>query len=389
MQKQLLTTIIKSRNAFDKIHAPEIMDSLGVYERVLYESIVDYYLTDAKADLVDVGILQQQIKQKNPKHYKELLNCLNELPKVQSEPNIIQLALDIRKDALSKILASRLLTVEKQGVEELIDKYQSLGNAHEEYIKPSVAYLQQELSEENRIKLYPQTLHDCTGGALRGHNILVFGRPEIGKSAFLINLAGCFLRDGKKVLFIENEDVTSVTLSRIAARILEVPADVILSDKDYYQWELDKNGFGNLVLCPLTPGTLWDIERLTKRHKPDIVCVNQLSNLHIGNAEGVQQREQAGKGIRAIAKRHNILAVSSAQAGGRGIGKLYLDLEDLDFSQTGLQGAVDLLIGIGMSGLGTYENDDSQRGISILKNKLSGKHARFMSRLDKTLNIYR
>src|SRR5690606_32666023 len=67
------------------------------------------------------------------------------------------------------------------------------------------------------LKVYPESLNNkLDGGAAGGDHIVVFARPEAGKSAWVINAMGGFARQGAPGLYIGNED----RKDRIEGRII-------------------------------------------------------------------------------------------------------------------------------------------------------------------------
>ena len=231
--------------------------------------------------------------------------------------------------------------------------------------------------------MYPSSLQEATGGAGRGNSLLVFGRPEVGKSLFWINLCGGFLHDGHRVLVIENEDPVNTTLSRIVSRISSRTIFEVMKDIQGTQDIVKRGGYDNLFLKSLSPGTFSEINGLIDRYKPDILIINQLRNLAVGNGEKVSTMEKAATGARNLAKKHDILVVSVTQAGDSASGKLVLDMSDIDSSKTGMPAQMDLIVGVG-------SNEDfeanGRRMLSLSKNKLSGNHSFFPVGVDVQTN---
>jgi hypothetical protein len=91
----------------------------------------------------------------------------------------------------------------------------------------------------------------------------------------------------------------------------------------------------------------------------------------------------AANAVRQIGSRQNALAISVTQAGESAAGKPVLDMEDVDFSNTGIQGAVDVMIGIGAS---KDDENAGRRVISLPKNKRTGRHDFFPVEVDIQLN---
>jgi RecA-family ATPase len=138
-------------------------------------------------------------------------------------------------------------------------------------------------------------------------------------------------------------------------------------------------GYDNLVLASLTPGTPKEIERLIIDHKPDVVVMDQLRNLLVGEENFTRSLERSAQIVRALGKKHNALVLSVTQAGDSASGKSILDMGDVDSSNTGIPAQADVMIGIGMS------RDDELQGrrvLSLPKNKAGGNHDSFPVRVD-------
>ena len=393
MEQKILQALLQSRKNYIDLQKFKIWISLSDQGQVLYSFISSFYEADPDAEQVDPDILKEQIKRKFPKQadiYSIIIDKLYAKVRNLSVPNLIKEIITVKKEALGRELSSKLLQPGASNAQGLMEEYLQVETATTELFEDSdilinlpVVELAEELSSSHKIRLWPQHLQDSTGGALRGHNILIFGRPEIGKSLIAINLVGGLLYDGYKVLFIENEDPSKVTLSRIISRITGKDIFYILEHPKEVQELLDKSNYKNLIIKSLSPGTFMEINSLIERISPDVVVINQVHNIHVGKAETVIQRERVAKLSRNTAKKYDILMINVCQAGESAENKLVLDMGDIDFSNTGMPAQYDLIVGIGCN------QDMEQRGrrvISLCKNKLSGQHDYFSVLVDTKLS---
>jgi KaiC/GvpD/RAD55 family RecA-like ATPase len=202
----------------------------------------------------------------------------------------------------------------------------------------------------------------------------VFARPEKGKTLFTINLSCGFLTQGLDVLYIGNEEPAEDIRMRFRMRLLQKPKQLIRQYPDKAAEALAKLNVGRLNIAALSPGTFPEIERLVDKYSPKVVVLDQLRNLAVDNDSRTGQLEAAANLARALAKSRGVLVVSVTQAGDSATGKVYLAMNDVDSSKTGIPAAVDLMIGVG--------GDDQMAasgllGISLPKNKLSGSHESF------------
>lgn len=232
----------------------------------------------------------------------------------------------------------------------------------------------------------PMALNDRLGGGLKkGNHVVAFGRPEAGKSAFAINAACGFARQGFKGIYFINEDRVEDILLRCISNLTGIQK-FELSDRYEEATELaHENGYANIICISASPGTLDQIERLVDRYTPDWMVIDQLRNVQIKEDNRVVQLEKAATGIRNIAKMYNVATVSVTQAGDSASGKAILDMSDIDSSKTGIPAQADLMVGIGV----TDELEmQGKRYLSLPKNKLGGRHESFPVNIDILLSRY-
>lgn len=134
--------------------------------------------------------------------------------------------------------------------------------------------------------------------------------------------------------------------------------------------------YGSLAVVELASGRISEVDGLARRWQPDVIILDQLRNLKAGGAGGNRALEldEVARAARDLGKRHNAVVVSITQAGDSADEKQVLGMGDIDWSNTGIQAAADLLIGIGV----TAELDrQGKRWVTLVKNKVGGKHASF------------
>jgi len=391
MESKILSSIIKDRESFNRLSKLNVKDSFSDPAKFIYEIVCDFYDKDTSISFVDLELVEKRIERELPKQIELYRNILKTLNETTSAPNLLEEIIALKKDSIARALSSTLLTPKRNGVLELMDDYKFV----EEYVKSqeegddniligaNVSEIVESLKDQNRIKLWPKALQEATGGAMLGNNVLVFGRPEVGKSLFIINMVGGLLHDGYKVLFIENEDPAKATMSRIVCRLSEKHIVDVIENPDEVEETIKTRGYDNLILKSLSPGTFRDIQSLIDQHGVDVVVINQLRNIWVGKESRVEQMEIAATSARNLAKKNNILVIGVTQAGDSGTNKLRLEMGDIDFSNTGMPAQMDLIIGVGSN-----EEYDSKswRMISLPKNKLSGEHLYFPVLIDTKTN---
>ena len=390
MESKILSSIIKDRESFNKLSKLNVKDSFSDPAKFIYDIVCDFYDNDTSVSFVDLELVEKRIERELPKQIDLYRNILKTLNETTSSANLLSEVIAIKKDSIARELSSLLLTHQKTGVIELMEEYKNVESSFDEddedeslLAGAKIHDIVESLKNQNRIKLWPKALHQATGGAIRGNNVLVFGRPEVGKSLFIINMVGGLLHDGYKVLFIENEDPAKSTMSRLICRLADKPLIDVIENPDEVENVVRQRGYNNLILKSLSPGTFRDIQSLIDHHGVDVVVINQLRNIWVGKESRVEQMEIAATSARNLAKKNNILVIGVTQAGDSGTNKLRLEMGDIDFSNTGMPAQMDLIIGIGSN-----EEYDSKswRMISLPKNKLSGEHLYFPVTVDTKIN---
>lgn len=386
-EQRIIKACIESREAYEQLRRIGISDDgfTAIGRRALGD-IRRYYELDNDARSVDVeSLFARADTLPNPKHAGAIKDYLRTLPDGVSARNVVSDLTEHRKRLVGGRLSIALANNSPE-VPSLIAEYQAIeeptGETEEVLIDPfDVSDLEQEAGEEEqRIALWPRALSDrCNGGAKRGHHLLVYGRPESGKTLVTLNMVVGFLHQGLKVLYVGNEEPISDLRQRIRQRVTgrnvaDFTGDRAGSAKSLREQKASGKITGQISFADLSPGTFPVIDRLCGKHKPDVLVLDQLRNIRVAAEARVEELESAATQARNLAKRHGLLVVSVTQAGASADGKIYLDLSDVDSSKTGIPAQVDLMVGVG--------SNEAMRaagvlGFSLPKNKISGDHAQF------------
>jgi hypothetical protein len=173
------------------------------------------------------------------------------------------------------------------------------------------------------------------------------------------------------VLYIGNEDPVRDIMVRIVSNLTGMTVDEMAAAENVDQTALEK-GARNIAVKATSPGTIREIEALIKRHKPDVLFVDQLRNITSGKTDNFTQLlDKNAQAVRALGKRHGLVTVSITQAGDSATGRAVLGMGDVDSSNTGIPGAADLMIGVGVT---DSLEQAGQRMLSLCKNKLGAVH---------------
>lgn len=391
-EKALLSALVYDRATYDRLK-DYIGDDLSDQGEILYGLISEYYETDADATQVSLELIHDSLERKYPKHIEVFTRILDGLQPV-SIPNMNREFLEFKRETAARKLGQALLGVDEREIDSRLQEYMKLHDdslqtgGSDEHIHQGkgIADLLSHVSPENLIRIAPRSLNDrLDGGLPRGSHILVYAPPETGKSAFCITIAASFLDQGYKVLYVGNEDPHNMMLLRFYSCLSGMTKHEILKNPEKSEERARSHGYDNLVFASLSPGDIADVRRLVSKHKPDVVVVDQLPNL-TSNLPPVEKLGFLAQEVRNIGKAHDLVMISVAQAGAHH--KLVLDLGDVYFSNVAIQGAVDVMVG-----LGSNEEYDraNRRMVSLAKNKLSGNHEPFpviiQPELSRILNV--
>jgi archaellum biogenesis ATPase FlaH len=394
-ERRILAAAAGSRAAYKRIDRHVGTHDLTEAGKLVYKHIGEYYARDSDAAKVDLDTLGAVIAAAvdNPKHRESFDTIIRGIAETDlSAANVAHELVLLKREAVSARLSSALLSSKNEGVEDLLEEYRAL-LATDEVVEDEeelflhdaeVDDLFSAHAESDLIRIAPMSLTNrLDGGCLRGHHVLVFARPEMGKTMFLVNATAGFLAQGLRVLYLGNEEPIKDTNLRILCRLAEMTKYDVLTNRERAAARARERGYPNLWMRQLTPGTPAEIERLCEAISPDVLIVDQLRNIRMKEEDFVRKLEQAAQAVRQIGARQNCLVISVTQAGDSASGKSVLDMGDVDSSNTGIPGQADVMIGIG----GT-DNDvqSGRRVLSLPKNKRTGKHDFFPVRVDTNLS---
>lgn len=377
MEQKLIAACIQSREAFDEVLSTQIDEDFTDQAKVLWKLVKSYYGADPEAAFVDVDILKSIIGREQPKHKELFVDYLDALQGV-SVSNVLKEALEVKLDAVRHRLAQELTAGRDAKVDDLLEQYNrlKLGELVEEhgkaevFVGTSVQSIMEDTDIANRIGVLPSSLNNqIKGGVLRQHHIVVFAPTEMGKSLFGLNMAYGFVKQGLKVLYCGNEDPAKDMINRFLWRASGLTEEEMRKDPEEAEAIAISKGYHNFIFAEMAPGSPREIEDLIVEYTPDILMVDQIRNLDMGEVNKVLQLEAAAAFMRRMGKKYNLVPVSFTQAADSATGKLLLNRGDIDFSNIGIPGTADLLIGIGAT------EDMEMRGermISFIKNKVSG-----------------
>ena len=216
-------------------------------------------------------------------------------------------------------------------------------------------------------------------GVNAGHLIEVGARPNTGKTSFhasLIAAPNGFAHQGAKCVILCNEEASH----RVGARYLTAATGMTMQEvknnpsraRDVYD-AVKKN----IKIKDASDRDMAWVESVCKSYKPDIVVLDMGDKF--ARTGGFARPDEALKAnaiyARQIAKSHNCAIFYMSQLSADAEGKVLLNQSMMEGSRTGKAAEADLMVLIAKNPVvDGQEEEDTQRHLNVVKNKLSGWH---------------
>ena len=380
---KVIESCLQSRDAFEKVRDHVQIEELSLQGQTWWPLIKEWYESDRNARSVDRQILLSKGSRELPEaHLDTLVGWLNDLPPVDSPVNVVKDLLELKRYQAGNALSQAIQGRKNDKIDDLLSEYRELREATE-LGRSEIIWTMDDgdmdalLNRENLIKVAPQRLNDkLLGGSTVGDQILIFGRPEAGKTLFTVNMVAGFLKYGHRVLYVGNEEGTYKTRKRIINNLANADNDVYAADPEGTLAQAKARGLDELFICHMQPGSPAEIEDVVKDVKPKIVVVDQIRNLTLtgrGNEKLTDRLGNLATEMRSMANRRQFLSVAITQAGDKTERHgqeppPWLTMSDVADNRTSLAAQYDVMLGVGC----TEElRRTNTRAISICKNKLS------------------
>ena len=377
---KMLAAVAQERAHFDALSGADIDEYLSDKGKAILEEIADYYATDAATNSVDLELLGNRLARKYPKHEQLFRTVISSFAEPVSGVNILLEVVALKREALKEKLIAALAGGKEQYIDTLMAEWQaaslSVGGSEVSSVFNGVSLdeLLTKTSEADRLLVEPVDMgNQLAGGPLRGHNTIIFARPDVGKTACALTIAASALRQEKRVLYCGNEDPAEVMIERLISNLTNVPLNRLHLDPQRIMSVADSRGYQSFFFVEMYPGSASEIERHVQQVEPDVLIVDQLRNLKDKDTNRVIQLDTVARELRNLGKKYRLYNFALTQAGDSAENKLYLEMGDVDFSNTGIPGAADCMIGIGA----TREYiAQGHRMLSFPKNKIGGVSGR-------------
>ena len=389
MEQEILAAAIKSREAYNTVMVTDHHQDLSDVGKAIWSLITEFYERDPECSFVNATLLTRRAEQVYPGHSETMQGLISTLSEDGCPGNLKEILLDERRQVLRQEMTMRLLENKDEDFDSLLVEFRSLDTEHVEeqtsYLGTSPDALCAAVGDGERIPLAPPALNEqIQQGLLRGHHAIVFGRPESGKSLFAINCLVAASRAGFTVGYIENEDPIVATQLRTVQCITGRTEAEIQESNGEVSVDLNEAGwYDRIHFKDAASMSIPQIARWVTTHDIDFCVVNQLPGVRVKSDNRVLELDAIARGLRGIAKGCNVAILSVIQAGDSGDQKRILKMGDVDYSNTAVQAACDLLIGFGI------DDDleaDNQRVLSLCKNKMSGSHDAIKIRVNPSIS---
>tara|TARA_R100000995_G_scaffold64252_1_gene33373 strand:- start:44 stop:1252 length:1209 start_codon:yes stop_codon:yes gene_type:complete len=245
-----------------------------------------------------------------------------------------------------------------------------------EYVTGNINNLIEKLKDNTKWKFNLAPLKEAVHGVGEGNLIIIFARPEAGKTAFWVNLvAGIdgFASQGAKVCALINEEPAIRTQMRLINAHTGLTMDEIRSDVEEAntKWAEVRQ---NIHILDTVDWSLDDVDEFVQKEKPDILVIDQLDKVGVtGTFARTDEKLRAiYTGAREIAKRNDCCVIAISQASADGQGKFDLTFDMMEGSKTGKAAEADVIIGVGHRD--KMDTDERVRSLAISKNKITGWH---------------
>ena len=259
----------------------------------------------------------------------------------------------------------------------LIEKHkQGLPTETLDAVTNDITKLLDQLNVVSKWQFNLTVLKNNIGGVGPGNLMIVFARPETGKTAFWVSLVSApygFAEQGAKIHAFINEEPAVRTQMRAISCFTGLNKEQIVKDIDKAREDWDKIK-DNITMIDTVDWSVDDIDSHCEKYKPDIIVIDQLDKVNVkGTFARTDEKLRAiYTGAREIAKRRNCLVIAISQASADAHNRDHITFDMMENSKTGKAAEADLIIGIG----NRTSNDptNNTRVLNISKNKITGWH---------------
>tara|TARA_Y100000004_G_scaffold51404_1_gene56863 strand:- start:17622 stop:18842 length:1221 start_codon:yes stop_codon:yes gene_type:complete len=222
------------------------------------------------------------------------------------------------------------------------------------------------------------TLSRKVKGINAGHLIEVGARPNTGKTSFHASMLagpGGFAQQGANCIVLCNEEASH----RVGARYLTAATGRSLHEinEDKSKADAYNKIKSKIRIKDVTGRDMAWVESVCKSYKPDVVVLDMGDKF--AKMSGYSRSDEALKAnaiyARQIAKAYDCAIFYMSQLSAEAEGKIALNQAMMEGSRTGKAAEADLMLLIAKNPpIEGQDEEDNQRHINIVKNKLTGWH---------------
>ena len=259
-----------------------------------------------------------------------------------------------------------------------------------EAVTDNVEELIEQLEVTSKWQFNLMRLKENIGGVGPGNLVIVFARPEVGKTAFWVSLVAGpsgFAEQGAIVHAFINEEPAVRTQMRAINCFTGLNKEQVSEDipKTHEEWKRIKD---NIKMIDTVDWTIQDIDSHCEKYKPDVVVIDQLDKINVSGtyARTDEKLRAVYTSAREIAKRRECVVIAISQASAEAHDRDHISFNMMENSKTGKAAEADLIIGIG----NRTSNDPTNitRILNVSKNKITGWHGDPAVEIDRYISRY-
>tara|TARA_S200002703_G_scaffold120711_1_gene106542 strand:+ start:932 stop:2164 length:1233 start_codon:yes stop_codon:yes gene_type:complete len=364
-----------------------IDEMVDQYNRDLTPEEVRSYFVSANPSMTTAQLHQfdsmfHAIKNEQPMGSDVANDVLSKLFRKHVGDELVNVAVDLTNGDITSL----------QPLKDLLDKYNEdfTPTTKVEWEDISFETIMSMMEEDSKWKFNLPTLSQVVPGVNAGQLIEVGARPNTGKTSFhasMIAGPGGFVEQGAKCMVLCNEEAYNRVINRYLTCIsnmteMEIKRNPV-EGKRRYQPIMEK-----LLVKDSTGKNMDWVEGVCKTYKPDILVLDMGDKF--AKTYGFSRQDEALKAnviqARQIGKEYGCAIFYMSQLSAEAEGKTVLNQSMMEGSKTGKAAEADLMILVARNpDVGSNTNtsqEDPQRHLNIVKNKLTGWHGRLICTLD-------
>ena len=272
-------------------------------------------------------------------------------------------------------------------VSEVFSQLENIEKVEEiKFITDSFEELAQSVHRDSGIKWRLPSLQEALGSLNKGDFGFIFARPETGKTTFLASEISYFVEQVEgPIVWFNNEERGDKVKTRVCQANLGLSLEDMFSNLIENEQIYLTNTKSLVKIYDKGFIHKREVEKVVKQLNPSLVIFDQIDKIKGFKAD----REDLKLGAiymwaRELAKDY-CPVIGVCQAAASAENKRWLDMDDVAKSKTEKAAEADFIIGIGKR---NDIGEEETRFLHLIKNKLTGIHARITCRINPTIARY-